>query len=67
MEGAEHGKELSRQRFVAGVVGILGSVISATIGFLSSPGFKKTTDTVGCHWTQLRTSSRASPRCFSSR
>jgi len=32
MEGSEHGKELSRQRFVAGVVGILGSVISATIG-----------------------------------
>ncbi len=54
IEGPEHGKELSRQRYVAGVGGILGNVISAaiglpTIGFLASPGLKKTPmDTSGC-------------------
>lgn len=54
MEGSEHGKELSRQCYVAGVGGILGNVIAAaiglpTIGFLASPGLKKTpTDTSGC-------------------
>lgn len=55
IEGPEHVKEFSRQRYVAGVGGILGNVISAaiglpTIGFLASPRLKKPlTDTSECH------------------
>ncbi len=47
MNGPTHDREISRRGFVAGVVAILGGLISAVlglpaIGFLISPGLKKT-------------------------